>query len=62
VDATVSINNPLTTLLCFGTTPQIESSHYIINSILSSEQQAMKMFNIGRKHQRYLALLRCSTK
>jgi len=33
VDATVNIHNPLTALLCFGTTPKIDSSNYTINTI-----------------------------
>jgi len=31
VDATVNIHNPLTALLCFGTTPKTDSSKYTIN-------------------------------
>jgi len=57
VDATVNIHNPLTALLCFRTTPEIDSSNYTINSILLSEQQAVQMCNFGRKHQRYLAAM-----
>jgi len=30
VDATADIHNPLTALLCFGTTPKIDSSNYTI--------------------------------
>jgi len=55
VDATVNIHNPLTALLCFGTSPKIDSSNYTINSIWLSEQQAAQKCNFGRKHQRYLA-------
>jgi len=33
VDATVNIHNPLTALLCFWTTPKIDSSNYTINSV-----------------------------
>jgi len=52
VDSTVNIHNPLTALLCFGTTPKIDSSNYAINSIWLSKQQAAQMCNFGRKHQR----------
>jgi len=55
VDATVNIQNPLTALLCFGSTSKIDSSNYTINSIVLSEQQAAQMCNFDRKHQRYLA-------
>jgi len=55
VDATVNIHNPLTALICFGTTSKIVFSTYTINSIWLSEQQAAHMCNFGRKHQRYLA-------
>jgi len=51
----VKIHNPLTALLCFGTTPKIDSSHYTITSIWLYEQQATQMCNFGRKHQRCLA-------
>ena len=59
MDATVIIDNSLTAvaLLCFGTTPQIDSSNYTINSVWLSEQQAAQMCNFGRKHQRYLAAM-----
>jgi len=57
VDATVNIHNPLTALLCFGTTPKIDYSNYTIYSICLSEQQAAQMCNFGRKHQRYLAAM-----
>jgi len=57
MDATVNIHNPLTALLCFGTTPTIDSSNYTINSIWLSEQQAAQMCNFGHKHQRYLAAM-----
>jgi len=57
VDATVNIHDPLTTLLCFGTPPKIDSSNYTISSIWLSEQQAAQMSNFGRKHQRYLAAM-----
>jgi len=61
VDATVSIHNPLTALLCFGTTPKIDSSNYTINSIWLSEQQAAQMCNFGCKqqNQRYVAASCC---
>jgi len=36
VDASVNIHNPLTALLCFGTTHKIDSSNYTINSCLNS--------------------------
>jgi len=55
VDATINVDNPLTALLCFGTTPKIDSSNYTINSVWLSEQQAAQMWNFSRKHQRYLA-------
>jgi len=55
VDAAASIHNPLTALLCFGTTPKIDSSNYTINSIWLSEQQAAQMCNFVRKHQSHLA-------
>jgi len=51
VDATFNIHSPLTALLCFGTTPKIDSSNYTINSIWMSEQQAAQMCNFSRKHQ-----------
>jgi len=57
VDATVNIHNPLPALLCFVTTPKIDSSNYTINPIWLSEQQAAQMCNFGRKHQRYLAAM-----
>jgi len=50
VDAKVNIHNPLTALLCFGTTPKIDSSNYTNNSIWLFEQQAAQMCNFGRKH------------
>jgi len=52
-----NIHDPLTALLCFGTTPKIDSSNYAINSIWLSEQQAAQMCNFGRKHQRYLVAM-----
>jgi len=58
VSAAVNINNPLTALLCFGTTPKTDFSNYTINSIWLSEQQAAKMCNFGREHQRYPAAMR----
>jgi len=61
VDLTVNIYNPLTALLCFGITPKIDSSNYVINSIWLSEQQAAQMCNFGRKHQRYLAAMQYKT-
>jgi len=57
VDATVNIHNPLTALLCFGTTTKIDSSNYTINSIWLSKQQPAQMCNFDRKHQRYLAAM-----
>jgi len=36
VDATVNIHDPLTALLCFGTTPKIDSSNYRTQSTASS--------------------------
>jgi len=57
VDAMVNIHNPLTALLCFGTTPKVDSSNYTINSIWLSEQQAAQMCNFSHKHQRYLAAM-----
>jgi len=57
VGATVNISNPLTALLCFEATPKIDSSHYTINSVWLSEQQAAQMCNFGRKLQRYLAAM-----
>jgi len=32
VDATINIDKPLTALLCFGTTPKIDSSNYTSGS------------------------------
>jgi len=49
--------NPLTALLCFGTTLKIDSSNYTINSIWLSEQLTAQICNFGRKHQRYLAAM-----
>jgi len=57
VDVPVNINNPLTALLCFGTTHKTDSSNYTINSIWLSKQQAPQMCNFDRKHQRYLAAM-----
>ena len=57
MDATVNIHNPLTALLCFGSTAKIDYSNYTINSILLPEQQAAQMCNFGRKYQRYLAAM-----
>jgi len=57
VVAKINIHNPLTALFCFATTPKIDSSNYTIKSIWLSEQQAARMCNFGRKHQRYLAAM-----
>jgi len=35
VGAAVNIHKPLAALLCFGTTPKIDSSNYTINSHLA---------------------------
>jgi len=55
VDTKINIHDPLTALLCFGTTSKIDSSNFTINPIWLSEKQAAQMCNFGRKHQRYLA-------
>jgi len=50
----VGIRNPLTALLCRGKLSndcEINSSNYVINSILLSEQQAALMCNVGRKQE-----------
>jgi len=57
MDATVNFHNPPTALLCFRTTPKIESSNHTINSIWLSEQQAAQMCNFACKHQRYLVTM-----
>jgi len=47
VDATVNIQSPLTALLRFLTTPEIDSSNYT----------TAQMCNFGRRHQWYLAAM-----
>jgi len=54
--------HPYHALLCFVTTPKMDSSNYTINSIWLSEQQAAQMCDFGRKHQRYLAAMQTQYK
>jgi len=60
VSAAVNINNPLTALLCFGTTPKTDSSTYTINSVWLAEQQAAKSVTLAVSTKGILLL--CSTK
>jgi len=52
VDSTVNVHDTLTALICFGTTPKLDSSNYAINSIWLSEQQVAQMRNFAGEHQR----------